>query len=200
MQKVDDTMTKENIIIAALRLFLMKGYASVSLMDVAKEVGITKGGIYHYFSSKEELLNVAIYFFLDRFEEKYMSLLTKNESIQAILECLLVKQEQETYVAALLGTEEKFNIDYAHSGIEIVRKIPGVLARMEQINAAVCELFTKKIEQAIQAGQMKDCGDSYASAASILSMINGYKSLGEQFQTEAMRKRLADTIWQSIKK
>lgn len=200
MRKVDDTMTKENIIIASLRLFLMKGYASVSLIDVAKEVGITKGGIYHYFSSKEELLNVAIYFFLDRFEEKYMNLLTRSESIQDILECLLVKQEQENYVATLLGTEGKYNIDYAHSGIEIVRKIPGVLARMEQINSAVCELLTKKIEQATQAGQLKDCGDSYASAASILSIINGYKSLGEQFQTEAMRKRLADTIWQSIKK
>ncbi len=78
---MDDTMTKENIIIASLRLFLMRGYTSVSLIDVAKEVGITKGGIYHYFSSKEELLNVAIYFFLDRFEEKYINLLNKNKKI-----------------------------------------------------------------------------------------------------------------------
>lgn len=197
---MDDTMTKENIIIASLRLFLMKGYTSVSLIDVAKEVGITKGGIYHYFSSKEELLNVAIYFFLDRFEEKYINLLNKNKSIQDTLECLLVKQEQEDYVATLLGTEGKYNIDYAHSGIEIVRKIPGVLARMEQINAAFCELFTKKIEEAVQAGQLKECADSYALAVSILAMVSGYKSLGEQFQTEPMRKRLADNIWQLIQK
>jgi len=195
---VDDTMTKENIIIASLRLFLMRGYSSVSLIDVAKEVGITKGGIYHYFSSKEELLNVAIYFFLDRFEEKYINLLNKNKSIQDTLECLLVKQEQEEYVATLLGTEDKYNIDYAHSGIEIVRKIPGVLARMEQINAAFCELFTKKIEEAVQAGQLKECVDSYALAVSILAMVSGYKSLGEQFQTEPMRKRLADNMWQLI--
>lgn len=197
---MDDTMTKENIIIASLRLFLMKGYTSVSLIDVAKEVGITKGGIYHYFSSKEELLNVAIYFFLDRFEEKYINLLNNNKSIQDTLECLLVKQEQEDYVATLLGTEGKYNIDYAHSGIEIVRKIPGVLARMEQINAAFCELFTKKIEEAVKAGQLKECADSYALAVSILAMVSGYKSLGEQFQTEPMRKRLADNIWQLIQK
>ena len=43
---------KNKIIVAALRLFLLRGYKYVSLIDVAQEVGITKGGIYHYFENK----------------------------------------------------------------------------------------------------------------------------------------------------
>jgi AcrR family transcriptional regulator len=45
---------------AALRIFAERGYASTRLEDVAAAVGVTKGTIYHYFATKEELLLRAI--------------------------------------------------------------------------------------------------------------------------------------------
>jgi len=45
---------------AALRIFAERGYASTRLEDVAASVGVTKGTIYHYFATKEELLLRAI--------------------------------------------------------------------------------------------------------------------------------------------
>jgi AcrR family transcriptional regulator len=44
------------IVATAARLFQEKGYDSTSLEDIASEVGIWKGSIYHYIDSKEELL------------------------------------------------------------------------------------------------------------------------------------------------
>lgn len=41
---------------AALHLFAQKGYTNTSLDDIAASVGLTKGGIYYYFRSKERLL------------------------------------------------------------------------------------------------------------------------------------------------
>ena len=40
----------------AARVFSTNGFSSSSLMDVSRACGLSKGGIYHYFSSKEELL------------------------------------------------------------------------------------------------------------------------------------------------
>lgn len=40
----------------ALQLFASKGYANTSLDEVAANVGFTKGGLYYYFRSKEQLL------------------------------------------------------------------------------------------------------------------------------------------------
>lgn len=40
----------------ALRLFAQKGYLNTTLEEIAGAVGITKGGIYYYFRSKERLL------------------------------------------------------------------------------------------------------------------------------------------------
>ena len=44
------------LIAAAVEVFYEKGYATASLQDVADIVGVLKGSLYHYISSKEELL------------------------------------------------------------------------------------------------------------------------------------------------
>lgn len=40
----------------AARLFKERGYRGATLQDVADEIGLTRTAIYHYFSSKEQLL------------------------------------------------------------------------------------------------------------------------------------------------
>ena len=44
------------IVAAAIEVFSRKGYAAASVQDVADAVGLLKGSLYHYISSKEELL------------------------------------------------------------------------------------------------------------------------------------------------
>jgi len=46
----------DEIAYAAVKLFNQKGYHSTSVQDIADEVGLQKGSLYHYISSKEELL------------------------------------------------------------------------------------------------------------------------------------------------
>ncbi|MBU8865623.1 TetR/AcrR family transcriptional regulator [Paenarthrobacter aromaticivorans] len=46
----------DNVIAAAISVMSDKGYASTSIQEVAERVGVLKGSLYHYFSSKEELL------------------------------------------------------------------------------------------------------------------------------------------------
>jgi AcrR family transcriptional regulator len=48
------SMTK--IVDAAFRLMSQKGYESTSISQIAKEAGVSKGLMYNYFHSKEELL------------------------------------------------------------------------------------------------------------------------------------------------
>jgi AcrR family transcriptional regulator len=48
--------SRERILAAAAALFSRRGYAAVSIRDLAEEAGLSKPGLYHYFASKEELL------------------------------------------------------------------------------------------------------------------------------------------------
>lgn len=49
--------TRENIIEESLNLFAIKGYDSVSIRDIAKNVGIKGSSIYNHFKSKDEIFN-----------------------------------------------------------------------------------------------------------------------------------------------
>jgi AcrR family transcriptional regulator len=48
------------IMTAAIQLFQQKGYHATSMQDIADAVGLQKGSLYHYISSKDDLLVVII--------------------------------------------------------------------------------------------------------------------------------------------
>jgi len=53
------------ILDSALIVFAKKGYHSASIANIANEAGISKGLIYNYFKSKEEILKETLYFGLE---------------------------------------------------------------------------------------------------------------------------------------
>ena len=55
---LDKSLRIKRIIDTATELFHKNGYRSTTLEDVAKEIGITKAALYHYVSSKENLLSI----------------------------------------------------------------------------------------------------------------------------------------------
>lgn len=60
----------DEVLDAALKMFARKGFAATKVEDIAREAGLSKGAIYRYFSSKEEifesLVNRAIVPLADR--------------------------------------------------------------------------------------------------------------------------------------
>jgi len=54
---VDGQTAPERLIDAALRLFADKGFEGTSVQDVVAAAGVTKGAMYHYFASKDDLLH-----------------------------------------------------------------------------------------------------------------------------------------------
>ena len=52
----DASSKDEEIFTEAVRIFREKGYHATSVQDIADAVGLQKGSLYHYISSKEELL------------------------------------------------------------------------------------------------------------------------------------------------
>ena len=46
---------REQIKEVALKLFIENGYSKTTMDEIVQEVGISKGGMYHHFSNKEEI-------------------------------------------------------------------------------------------------------------------------------------------------
>lgn len=55
-----DTSVVDDVTRAAVELFAAEGYANTSVRQIVEAAGVTKGAMYHYFQSKDDLL-FAIY-------------------------------------------------------------------------------------------------------------------------------------------
>ncbi len=64
--------TKDKIILKALQYFTENDFEGTSLDKIARASGITKGGIYHYFESKDELFKaIAALFQIDLLKDYF---------------------------------------------------------------------------------------------------------------------------------
>lgn len=199
MMMGENRMTKEKITIAALRLFLLRGYKNVSLVDVAQEVGITKGGVYHYFASKEELLHEAIEFLFGVIEAKYDKLFSSGQSLQKVLEAVIVEREMERYTNSLLEIcQGDYRINYAGFALEVLYNFPDLKARLDHNHLAVCKVIERKLDKAVSTGELRRDVDTGTLALLILSFFHGQNSLGQSLSTPAIRKQMMDSIWRLI--
>ncbi len=55
----DGSRTREQIVDEALQIFSVKGYYNTSISDILAATGLTKGGLYGHFASKEDLWGAA---------------------------------------------------------------------------------------------------------------------------------------------
>jgi len=72
MNKKDDV--KERLIQVSIKLFLGKGYAGATTNEIAGSAGVSKGALYWYFKSKEDILGAI----LDRYCDEFMEGITKK--------------------------------------------------------------------------------------------------------------------------
>ena len=65
----DKSLRKQMVIDTAVKIFHRKGYRAATLDDVAHELGLTRPALYHYVSSKENLLSLIYLQALESFFE-----------------------------------------------------------------------------------------------------------------------------------
>ena len=60
-KRMNDTQQrKKQILEAARKIFMQKGFYNASIDDVAAEVGVVRGTVLHYYKSKKELMEAVL--------------------------------------------------------------------------------------------------------------------------------------------
>jgi len=76
---------RKQIMDAALELFAIQGFHTTSISEIAKKAGISKGLMYNYFESKDELLSMIMETGFDKllqwFDPNHDGILTREELI-----------------------------------------------------------------------------------------------------------------------
>ncbi len=108
--------TRRKIISAAFELFSEKSYHDVSVEEIAKKAGLSKGGLFHYFPSKYELARTVLSDVMDkwlkRLERKTIDLPPEEKLrtlIDAVFELITENPKLSRFFLELYEESLKFN-------------------------------------------------------------------------------------------
>lgn len=119
--------TKEKILSAALDLFCVDGYSTVSVRDIGKAVGIKESSIYYHFKNKEDIL-----YSLFRKSEQWTQV-RKEQFIQALES--VPRVEHENFIAAGIAYLEGYLLE------EKINKLIRMLTIEKQRNSEAAQLY-----------------------------------------------------------
>ncbi|MEO0969064.1 MAG: TetR/AcrR family transcriptional regulator [Cyanobacteria bacterium J06639_18] len=80
---VDHEQYRKELLWKSFDLFAQKGYASITMREIAKEIGVSTGTLYHYFPNKEALFLQLIE---EQTEQDLSDFLTEGQNAETLSE------------------------------------------------------------------------------------------------------------------
>lgn len=147
--------SKEQIIQAATRLFIRKGYHGVNLIDLEASVGIMRGGLFYHIEGKEHLYKESLkrYFELVEAVESHFKVLLSSSFIGFIEQYLISMEKTIVYLTEYLDSDAYFG--YLSFFLLAANEDPTLIEKFDQINAAQIEVWKKALQQAIRKGEVR---------------------------------------------
>ncbi len=196
--------TKTNILQAAVWLFLKYGYNSVSVSDIAQRAKVSKGGLYHYFSSKQSLAEAVVDSYM---QQNYLRIKSSIDSQQNTSEQLrAVFQHLKTDTNIWAGATPD---DVSGDPSAVPRFLYEVAKNNESLRNRISESYERVIhdlETALDSGKQRgyvrkdvDCNHF---ALTYFSMYRGLMSLwafNPSIDIDGKARRMAEDLWPLVK-
>ncbi len=95
---------RQKLLEKSLSLFTRKGYHNVNMKEIAAEIGVSTGTLYHYFPSKENILAEMIAWIGDKNVDEYMRRTETVENISDRFDMIVDfwKEKSELYESIML--------------------------------------------------------------------------------------------------
>jgi TetR/AcrR family transcriptional regulator, fatty acid metabolism regulator protein len=140
---------RRQILQAAVRAFARRGYHACRVSDIAKEAGVAYGLVYHYYKSKETLLEAI-------FEETWGAMLTTIRSVEALDE---PAREQVRKVTEIVLRTWKRDPELVRVLVREVTRSSQVQQETDEIDLAY-QALQRIVEHGQQSGEFRDDVDA----------------------------------------
>ncbi len=173
---------REEIYEEALRLFIENGYDNTPLSHIAKSLNLTKAGLYHYFSSKEELLYTIHTFGV---EKDFLPVLETAEKIEDPEERITFFIKNYTIKNLTQSPAIKIAIH------EVQRLKPAYQRKIRKNWRRALDLIRDALSELESAGRIKKINKTFA-AFSLLGMCT-WTFYWFDYERKESAEELADT-------
>jgi AcrR family transcriptional regulator len=144
---------RRRILEAAVRAFARKGYHACRVGEIASEAGVAYGLVYHYFTSKEEILETI-------FRDTWTQMLTAIEAVESEG---VPAAEQLRKVAAIVLRTWKHDPDLVRVLVREVTRSPHIQREVAEIEQAYAAL-QRIVERGQKSGEFRSDVDARLAA------------------------------------
>jgi AcrR family transcriptional regulator len=137
------------IMAAALDVFVERGFAATKLDDVAARAGVSKGTLYLYFASKEELFKAVIQQGILPVLEQGEEMLAQHSGDTASLLCALINHWWEVVGKSKLAGILKLIVSEGGNFPEVARYFH------DNVSQGIDELLGKVLQAGIEKGEFR---------------------------------------------
>jgi AcrR family transcriptional regulator len=158
---------KEEIFEAAVHCFNEKGYAATTIEIIAAKAKISKGGLYHYFSSKKELFLELFDYRVNKYFDLMKSYMNKDDSPEERIRTLVEKAGQ-----ILKKNEDfyKFCLEFLSMGV----RDPEIRKVMTAFYKNSVGTFRQLVEEGIDNGRFMEVDSAKAGRAFYFLVMGVY--------------------------
>jgi TetR/AcrR family transcriptional regulator, transcriptional repressor for nem operon len=161
--------TREYIIDQSYRLFLSRSYEAVSISEISKAIGFTKGALYHHFKNKEELFMAVIDKYLPI--EKYLTPV-EDVTLKEFIEVTIKIAEEIVY--SILGNTPGFiPLTYLALYIDAFRHYPEFAKGKDRLIEGELKKIKGIIIKSIEKGEIRKDINPDFMAMNFLSLTTG---------------------------
>jgi TetR/AcrR family transcriptional regulator, cholesterol catabolism regulator len=144
----------------AARIFRQRGFDATSVSDIARALKMTKAGLYHYFTSKEELLLEIMMFGLDQVRDEVIIPAREIRDPEERLRQIVIRHAQITTRA-----------EGAVSQLDELRALPPVAQKkVRELQRKYFDLVRGTLRELKDEGRLRDV-DVTVAAFSTIGMI-----------------------------
>ncbi len=155
---------KKYILEKAKEVFIEKGFRSVTMKDIVEACEISRGGLYLYFSSTEEIFEEVLAMEADEADDVFSAGVGENAAVAEIMALFLKEQKREILRSRKTLTAATYEYVFANSKHNILKK---------QFAAAVA-MLDRLIRMGIQNKEFYDV-DTRIAAKNIMYVLEGLK-------------------------
>jgi AcrR family transcriptional regulator len=190
----EQTVHPDEILRAAAQVFYHKGYHGTTMADIAAEVGLTAGSLYHHFPSKQDLLVAVLDAGLQQITADVRAAVqgagSPTARLRRIVQIHILSEIENATIATAVIFEGRAALDVPETRDHVVRQRDALEA-----------LYRGVVEDGIAAGAFRavDVGVFVKTLFGALNWVSLWYREGGRLSGEAIADAIADTFLAALR-
>lgn len=146
---------REKILLKALELYMIEGYANVSITDLQSALNMGRGTLYYYFKDKDELFQEVVDEFLIKPKQRVLDKVKDTATIPEMIEAMLSYLDQ---LREFRDQVENKNINTSNVVMVMYTaytRFPELYKKARKMYERELSLWTQAIKNSLRAGAIR---------------------------------------------